>query len=57
MIRCVIHNLWIKIRNEKESESMSLKFLIIEVGNLLAKFDYLNVVMSNTQLCMFNAYS
>jgi len=57
IIRCIIHNLWIKIRNN-EYESISLKLFIIEINELLHELEFYSCfVVSNTQLCMFNAYS
>jgi len=58
-LRCVIHNLWIKIRNKKEN--VCLKLFIVEMSkldcDLLNTSEYSNAVESNTRLCMFNAYS
>jgi len=57
MIRCIIHNLWIKIRNN-ECESISLKLFIIEANELLHELEFCSCfVVGNTQLCMFSAYS
>ncbi|XRO75706.1 transposase [Methanocaldococcus sp. 28A] len=50
MLKCVIHNLWIKIRNKKEC--ISLKFFIVEICKLLNEFDYSIMVMRNTPLCI-----